>query len=487
MRFSLKFIVGFLLFLVGLGAAGFGVKTLTDGLAERRAAAADKPKQQRERVFSVVTGQIENTEIAPKITAYGEIRSWRTLQIRASSGGYVVDLAEGFRDGAQVERDAFLFRIDPKEFIAAEADARAAVSEAEADLREAIQGVEVAKRELAAADTQRDLRSSALARQQDLLRRGVATSSVVEEAEMSLASAEQTAASRAQMLLTSEIKIDRNRLRLERAKIALSEAERALEETEHRAPFAGLVSDVNAVLGGLVTPNEMVGVLIDPTALEAAFRVTNAQFARLLDDDGHLRKIEVTVSLELDDQPLTVTGVIDRAGAVIEEGETGRLIYAKIKGKTTTLLRPGDFVTVSITEPPLQNVARLPAAAVSEEGELLLVRDDRLAAVTVRILRRLADDVVVSGAPEGAIYVTERSPQLGRGVKVKIIGDETGAAAPTASDLVSLDPERQEKMIAWVEANKRMPEEMKSRILKRLRTGKAPQRMIDRISQRMGG
>jgi len=303
---------------------------------------------------------------------------------------------------------------------------------------------------------------------------------------MLLATAEQTSASRAQMLLTSEIKIDRNRLRLERAKIALSEAERALKKTEHRAPFAGLVSDVNVVLGGLATPNERVGLLIDPTALEAAFRVTNAQFARLLDDEGELRKVDVAVSLELDEHPLTVEGVIDRAGAVIEPGETGRLIFAKIKAKTATLLRPGDFVTVSISEPPLQNVARLPAAAVTEEGELLLVEDERLTAITVRILHRLADDIVVSGAPEGAVYVAERSPQLGKGVKVKVIGEDN-APAPVAADLIALDPEKQEQMIAWVEANKRLPAEMKTRILKRLRTGKAPQRMIDRLNQRMGG
>ncbi len=486
MRFSLKFIVGLLLFLAGLGAAGFGVKTLQDGFAERRKAAAEKPTERRERVFSVVAGQIDNTEIRPEITAYGEIRSWRTLEIRASSGGYIVDVSDEFRDGVLVEEGAFLFRIDPKEYIAAEADARAAVSEAEADLREAIMGVEVAKRELAAADTQRSLRSSALTRQQDLLRRGVATSSVVEEAEMSLASAEQTAASRSQMLLTSEIKIDRNRLRLERAKIALTEAQRDLKETEHRAPFGGLVSDVNLALGGLATPNERLGLLIDPTALEAAFRITNAQFARLLDEAGTLRKIEVAVTLELDDKPLTVPGVIERAGAVIDEGETGRLIYAKINANTATLLRPGDFVAVSITEPPLHNVARLPAAAVTEEGELLLIEGDRLSPVTVRILRRLADDVVVADAPAGATYVAERSPQLGKGVKVKVIG-EGDPSAPLAANLVTLDPEKQEKLIAWVEANKRMPAEMKSRILKRLRTGKAPQRMVDRLSQRMGG
>lgn len=486
MRFSLKFIVGLLLFLAGLGAAGYGVKTLQDGLVERRKAAAEKPTERRERVFSVIARKIGNTEIQPEITAYGEIRSWRTLEIRASSGGYIVDLSDEFRDGVLVDKGAFLFRIDPKEYTAAEADARAAVSEAEADLREAIQGVEVSKRELAAADTQRDLRSSALARQQDLLRRGVATSSLVEEAEMSLASAEQTAASRSQMLLTSEIKIDRNTIRLERAKIALAEAQRDLEETEHRAPFSGLVSDVKVALGGLAMPNERLGLLIDPTALEAAFRITNAQFARLLDEKGELRKPNVAVTLELDDKPLIVPGVIERAGAVIEAGETGRLIYAKIKSKTATLLRPGDFVSVSITEPPLRNVARLPAAAVTEEGEILLVEDDRLSPITVRILRRLGDDVVVADAPEGAFYVTERSPQLGKGVKVKVIGEET-APAPAAADLVTLDRKKQEQMIAWVEANKRMPAEMKSRILKRLRTGKAPQQMVDRLSQRMGG
>lgn len=486
MRFSLKFMVGVLLFLVGLGAAGFGVKTLQEGLAERRKAAAEKPAERRERVFSIVAGKIDNTEVRPEITAYGEVRSWRTLEIRASSGGYIVDLSDEFRDGVLVDEGAFLFRIDPKEYIAAEADARAAVSEAEADLREAIMGVEVAKRELAAADTQRDLRASALIRQEDLQRRGVATSSLVEEAEMSLASAEQTAASRSQMLLTSEVKIDRNKLRLERARIALAEAQRDLEETEHRAPFRGLVSDVNLALGGLATLNERLGLLIDPSALEAAFRITNAQFARLLDEDGALRKIEVAVTLELDDIPLTVPGVIERAGAVIEEGETGRLIYAKINAKAATLLRPGDFVAVSITEPPLQNVARLPATAVTQEGELLLVEDDRLSPVTVRILRRLADEVVVADAPDGAVYVAERSPQLGKGVKVKIIGEDAPSTT-TAPDLVTLDPESQEKMIAWVEANKRIPAEMKSRILKRLRTGKAPQRLVDRLSQRMGG
>lgn len=487
MRFSIKFLLGFLLFLAGAGAVGYGAVTLTESLQEQRTKAETRAPEKRERVFAVSAGVIQNQDLSPTITAYGEIRSWRTLELRASSGGYIVELADTFRDGEAVDADAFLFRIDPTDYVAAAADARAAVAEAEADLSEAVQGLEVGKRELAAADMQRDLRASALNRQQDLLRRGVATSSVVEEAEMSLASAEQTAASRSQMLLASQIKIDRNRLRLERARIAQEEAERNLAETEHLAPFRGLISDVTAALGGLATPNERLALLIDPTALEAVFRLTNAQFARLLDDNGQLRSIDLTITLELDDTPLLVQGVIDRAGATVGEGKTGRQIFAKLSLDDATLLRPGDFVSVTITEPPLSNVALAPASAVTEEGEILLITDDlRLEAAQTRILRRVGEDVILADAPEGARYATDRSPQLGKGVKVRIIGDNDAAPVP-APDLVSLDPSQQEKMIAFVQANTRMPEKMKNRILTRLRTGKAPQRMVDRLTARMGG
>ena len=97
--------------------------------------------------------------------------------------------------------------------------------------------------------------------------------------------------------------------------------------------------------------------------------------------------------------------------------------------------------------------------------------------------------MIVAGAPDGAIFVADRAPQLGKGVKVRIIDDGSGVQdtpEPVAPELVELDPEQQKKMIAFIEANSRMPADMKSRILDRLRTGKAPQRMVDRITKRMG-
>ena len=491
MRFLLRALLGLALFAAGVGVAGYGAMTLKQSMEARQSGGGGRPGPS-ERIYSVSAGVIQLETAQPEIVSFGEIRSWRTLEIRAVIGGAIVELADVFRDGAAVEKSDLLFRIDPDDYIAAEADAKAALAEARADLAEAEASIGVAERELNAADTNRDLRANALARQEDLLRRGVSTSSVVEDAQMALASAEQSAASRAQSLLAAQSRIDRSRLKVERAEIALAEARRALVETEHRAPFSGLLTDVNAVLGGLATPNERLGQLIDPTALEAVFRLTNAQFARLLDRDGRLGQIPLRITLDLDDTPLTLTGVIDRVGAVVGEGETGRTVFAKLDIDEATLLRPGDFVTVTITEPPLQNVARIPAAAASEEGEILLIGpDDRLEAARVRILRRTGDDVIISEAPTGARYVAERAPQLGPGVKVKVIEKPASPGEapvqPTGPQLVELAPELQKRLIEFVEGNNRMPADAKDRILARLKSGKAPQRMIDRITQRMGG
>ena len=491
----MRSLIGFSLIAASAAAVIYGAWAVI----EARSARDGGPRRAGgvERVFSVDVGEIRNQVAHPRIEAYGEIRSWRTLELRATGGGYIVGLSERFRDGEAVREGDLLFALDPEDAEAAVRDMEAALDEAKADLAEAEQAVAVAEQELRAAETQRDLRASALSRRTGLMSRGVATAAEVEEAEMASAAADQTVASRAQMLIAAEVAIERTTLRVRRAEIAVANARRDLGETEQRAPFDGLLSDVTAALGGLATPNERLGLLIDPTALEAVFRVTNAQFARLIDETGALRRAKVEVRLDLDDVPMMTTGVIDRAGAVIGAGETGRLVYAKLDLDQATIFRPGDFVTVAIEEPPLDGVAEIPAAAVTEAGEMLVIGpDERLRALSVRILRRQGDAVIVAGAPDGARYVRERAPQLGAGIKVKPIGEGDAPGGPPPAEgparpgagpsMVDLDPARQQRLIGYVEGHEDMPADMKVRVLGALRSGRVPAHMIERIEARMG-
>jgi hypothetical protein len=50
-----------------------------------------------------------------------------------------------------------------------------------------------------------------------------------------------------------------------------------------------------------------------------------------------------------------------------------------------------------------------------------------------------------------------------------------------------LDPERRAKLIAFVEANKRMPKQAKERVLAQLQEPEVRKELVERLEGRMGG
>jgi hypothetical protein len=238
--------------------------------------------------------------------------------------------------------------------------------------------------------------------------------------------------------------------------------------------------------GGTVTNNEKIGQLVDLLALEVAFRVSTSQHRRLLDDGDKLRAAEVSVTLDLLGAEMRSSGEITREAAVVGEGLTGRLLFASLA--TSKGLRPGDFVTVNITEPALNWVARLPATAVSGNNQVLVIGEDgRLSEADIALVRRQGDDVLVrSRELSGAQIVAERSPLLGAGIKVRVLRAE-GEAPPAEPETIALDPERRAKLIAFVEANKRMPKQVKVRLLAQLQEPEVRKEVVERLEGRMGG
>ncbi|MFT6105544.1 MAG: hypothetical protein ACJA1E_001978 [Paracoccaceae bacterium] len=157
-------------------------------------------------------------------------------------------------------------------------------------------------------------------------------------------------------------------------------------------------------------------------------------------------------------------------------------------------------------EPYLDQVARVPATAVDSAGQVLLIDENsRLVTAQVDILRRQADDVIIH-APEltGRQIVSELSPVIGEGILVKVIGPEPDAEpdngpdngpddgdavtqAPAAPEKITLTNERRARLIAFVEANRRMPAEAKQRVLAQLKEDEVSSSVVARIEGRMGG
>lgn len=484
MRFLRKSLTGLFLVSVTLGLLAYAGIMVRDAVQARMAKEAFVP-QARERVFAVNVVPVAFETVKPVLTSYGEVQSRRTLQVRAAASGTLVDVAPEFVEGGQVAAGQLLARIDP-------ADAQAALDRAESDLldaqaesREAERALVIARDELTAAEEQVALRETALRRQRDLLERNVGTAAAVEQAELALASERQSVLTRRQAVASAESRIDQAATRLRRAEIARDEAQRRLADTEIRAEFAGTLSDVTAVAGRLVSGNEQLASLVDPQALEVAFRVSTQAYGRLLDDAGNLRAAPVSVALDLYGTNIAATGKLSREGAAVGAGQTGRQLFATLDAPRG--FKPGDFVTVSIEEPALEFVARVPATALSADAEVLLVgAEDRLEVAQVRLMRRQGDDVLIRARDiEGREVVAQRTPLLGAGIKVKPLRGAN--AAPEAPAMVELTDERRARLRAFVEANTRMPAEAKTRILSQLEQPQVPAEMVERLESRMGG
>ncbi len=489
MRFLGRSFIGLFLIATTIGLLAFAGQLVWGAIEVRRADAPDA-RPARERVFAVRVVQVTPETIRPVLSTFGEVRARRSLELRAATSGEIVWLSESFEEGGAVAQGDLLLRVDPAEASSALETARADLSEAEADVRDAERALELAADDLRAARDQARLRVLALERQRDLQTRGVGSVAAVETAELAVSSANQSIVSRRQSEATSQARLDQTRTTLDRRRIALADAERRLANTELRAAFAGVLSDVGIVEGRLVNGNERLADLVDPTDLEVAFPVSTAQYARLLNEGGELVGAEVEAEIDVLGLELVARGVVSRTSAVVNEGQTGRVLFARLERAPG--FRPGDFVSVRIEEPALDGVSRLPASAVDADGTVLVVNaDNRLEVVSAGILRREGDNVIVRAAELiGQSVVAERTPLLGAGILVRPVGPDSAEIeqpSESAEETVALDPERRARLVAFVEGNNRMPAEVKARMIDQLQQANVPARVVTRLEARMGG
>lgn len=518
MRFLRQSLTGLFLLGLSVGLLAVAGKTIFDAAQKAQSQQGFRPPA-RERVFAVnvVTAQAET--IAPILTAFGEVSSTRTLEIRAASGGRLIYLAPEFQDGGSVSEGQLLARVDQLDAEAQLARVKADMLDAEAEVRDAQRALLIATDDLAATQEQSELRDRALERQVDLRERGVVTEAAVETSELTASSARAAVLGKRQSLANAEARVDQAKTRMARQDIALADAVRALEETEITAGFSGSLSGVNVVEGRLVSGNEKLAELIDPDSLEVSFRISTAQYARLLGPDGKIRKAPVDVKLDVGGVELVSKGRIDRDSAAVGDGQTGRLVYAFVE--TAIGLKPGDFVAVNVQEPAVDNVTRLPASAYGSDGAVLSVDENgRLVSVDVELVRRQGDDVLIkSDELAGKQVVAERTPLLGAGIGVRVLdqteaeeiaatgerqqpaadraqgqgqgGQGGGGGRPAGGgqgdgEMIELSDERRQKLIDAINANGMMPANAKERVLGLLQQPEVPKEMVERLESRIG-
>ncbi|MEM0976993.1 MAG: HlyD family efflux transporter periplasmic adaptor subunit [Pseudomonadota bacterium] len=481
MRFVSRGLWGLFLAISTLGILGLAASEFAR-VRSAEDANAGGPQGRTERVFTGSVAQIVSGREAPTITTFGEVLAGRTLELRSPEGGRIVFLAQNFENGAAVDQGTTLAQIDPAPLLADRDTAQTNLISAEADVVDASRRLSITAEELQASILQLDLRATALERQQSLSDRGVGTDAALEEAELALSTAEQAMLSKKQDLAAAEISVSRAKADVRQAEIALSEAERKLAEAKIVAPFDGVLSDIDLAEGKIVNANERLGTLIAPDDLEVSVLIPIDLFSTMMSRVAGLHALRMKVSLS-ESAPAFEAKIV-RSDATVVEGQTGRRLFAELDPTAAAVKRPGDFVRVTIIEPEIDSVAWLPAAAVNSVGEILVLGPDNiLEEATPRILARDEDRILISTRGlEDAYVVQQRTPQLGRGIKLRPLVNGKPLELNT---MVPLSSDQKREFSALIRADASMPSERKQELLRHISDGALPAPAFEQLSTRL--
>jgi hypothetical protein len=490
MRFIGRSLFGLFLIALTFGLLATSVGLVYTSFQERSAKQGNK-RPQKERVFSAHVMEAKASKIQPEIDAFGEIQSKRALDIRIPVGGTIVYLSPNFVEGGKVTKDEILVTTDATDFEDKVTLAKADLDEAKDSEIEAKNALSLAFDDLAAAVKQSDLRNQALKRKEGLTDRGVVTEASLESAALSAASAEQAVLSKRKAILQAQSRLSQNKGTVVRRKLAFANAERKLQNTEVKAEFDGTLSNVSLVSGGIVNNNERVGLLVDPSSLEVKFRISATQFNRLIDTSGNLQAIPTFVKLDVFGTEISASGFVERSSATVGTGLTGRLLFSNLSDGNVSSFRSGDFVAVTLKEPTLNNVLELPSNALSGGNRILTLTDeDRLQEIEVSVLRRNKNNVIIDATNiVGKEIVTNRTALLGAGIKIKPIrpGDpKVNNDKVPEPEKITIDNERRQKMISFIEGNGKIPKTAKKKIIKALNQKEVPLKLINKLESRMG-
>ena len=325
----------------------------------------------------------------------GTVRTSAEVDISPQISGRVAWMDPGFQSGGRVEKGEPIFRIEDTDFLYRVREAEVAIEARQAELS-------VIQEEAAFARTEFEKYSRL---QLD------AGSSVSEPGPLAL---------REPQLKAAQAALDREKVRLAGAKLALS-------RTEVRAPIDGYVLEESLEASQMVAAGQVVGRLSAADAVEVVVPLSDAMAAliprlwklRAGDSD---RRVAARVTASYGDAAYAWQGYVDRAEVSLDEQtrtidailrvpnpfSSGRLVAGTTSSGGSPPLLVSKFVEVEIKGIAPETYFRVPRPALRPGHEVWVVGEDRkVSIVPVRVLQRVNDEAVVTGAlQDGQLVIT---------------------------------------------------------------------------------
>jgi membrane fusion protein (multidrug efflux system) len=349
-------------------------------------------------------------EVALPVEYAGRIVPFRDVEVRPRVSGLL--LKREYEEGAKVEQDQVLFRIDPAAYQVALSRAEAQLSQAGATVRQAEENFK---------------------RIEELSRRQVATGRQLDEA---IAQRDQARAS----VKLAEAEINGAKLNLSYTTIKAPVA----GVTALDSPSVGTLIQTQQTLLTTITPLDPAYVSFSFTDEEGqAFRALNAQRARPITEK------DLTVRLKYGNERVYPhPGKIDISGQKVDP-QTGTIQARAIFPNPEGALLPGQFVRIQIDGITLPSAIVIPKQAVGQGPQgpfVYIVADDNDADVRpIRLGQELANSwVVADGLKGGERVIVDGVVRVRAGAPVKAVpfapAEDAQSTAPSAGQPTGARP-----------------------------------------------
>ncbi len=403
------------------------------------ASRADKSEPQEKQVASRVTPvrviTLEPIDLVPRVRGYGSVSPANVWRAVNRIDGEITWTSDRLANGLIVEKGEELVRID-------DSGIRLSLGQNDAQIVSLNVKEETLRASIAISTEDLELSRAQVARQQDLVSRGVGTPAALE------------AARRQELSARANLKNLENQLALSNAERDVLSAQRAilardLDYAVIRAPFAMLIGEVQAEQGQVVTRGQTLFSADGIERMEVAAQFPIGRIGPLVRGTGNgggkggPLDLKAVVRLRAPGHAVEWPAQIERIGEFIDPRTQSANVIVSVEQPFEQAepgvrppLRRNMFIEVELSA-PARKVLALPAEAIADGKVLVVGADDRLAYRAIEIGFIVDGIAVVSGGLEAGIKVVVTDMSLAvPGMTVKPLEDEV-LKARLAADALS--------------------------------------------------
>lgn len=419
-RFLIRIVLGVLIIVVG-----FGLKL---ALAALRQPPEQVPVREPRHRVEVMPARLETVPVV--ISGYGEVRARDEMAITPKVVGDVVMVHPRLKVGEVIPAGEILFQIDPRDYEAVVRQARAQVGQVESTLSLLRRQIALDTRRLETIARSRDIAREEFERDKQLYEQ----EDIGSRTQVNLTEVKYNEAQALYEQLSHAVELFPLRMReaesaLEAAGAAAELAELNLARTVVRAPFDARLKQVRVEVGQSVAPGAPVIVAANDATLEIMVPIDSHDALRWLRFEepatqssrdaepvgwfGKLVPAESRIIWTEDPGAHVWTGTLERVERFDPATRTVQVAVVvdrarAVAGPDRLPLVEGMFCKVEIPGRNMEDVFRIPRWAVGFDGEIHVVREQRLQRGTVSLVRTHGEEAFVRGGlvPGELVVVT---------------------------------------------------------------------------------